>query len=161
MPYYNLPAQASTYAIGGMATHWTACTPREHPIIERSPVMSDNEWDKLYSKAEEFVKTNSHVFDKSIRHNLVKKVLLESTPFSEIKEDKYKPQSLPLGVQPPNKDNLYITWSGGDTILGETLLKHAKELSPFYFRILVRYFSSLLKCFRKYFNSLNGKHSRS
>ena len=142
-----------------MATHWTACTPREHPVIERTPLLSDDEWDRLYHKAENFVKTNSHVFDHSIRHKLVKKVLLESKPFSEIKEDKYKPQSLPLGVQPPNKDNLYITWSGGDTILGETLLKFAKESSPF-FRILVRYCNSLVKCFRKHFDSLNGKHTR-
>lgn len=32
-PYTNLPAAACTYAIGGMATHWTAHCPRPHSTV--------------------------------------------------------------------------------------------------------------------------------
>ncbi|XP_068745924.1 uncharacterized protein [Montipora capricornis] len=62
-PYDNLPAASATYAVGGMATHWTACTPREHPTIERSQLFTDQEWDEMYKEAETILKTNQNMFD--------------------------------------------------------------------------------------------------
>lgn len=46
-----------------MATHWTASTPREHPTIERSPLYTDDVWDRLYRDAETILKTNQNMFD--------------------------------------------------------------------------------------------------
>ena len=69
-----------------MATHWTACTPREHPTIERSNLLTDEEWDKLYTEAEGFLKTNQEMFEKSIRNTVVKEKLIETYP--ELKQEK-------------------------------------------------------------------------
>ena len=134
-----------------MATHWTACTPREHPTIERFPIYPNNkkeddaEWDRLYKKAEEFVHTRNDVFNKSVRHQIVLGVLKKAFPV--IDKTSYPPQSLPLGVTAPSKDNQYVTWTGCDTILGPALkllkedkppaLKLPKEDKPKIFRLYV------------------------
>ena len=69
-PAENLPGAAVTYAVGGMATHWTCATPRHHPTMERSPIYADAEWDRLYTEGERLLNTHRHEFDGSIRHNL-------------------------------------------------------------------------------------------
>ena len=119
-PYYNLPAAAATYAVGGMATHWTAATPRENPDVERSPLLTPEEWDKYYTESEKLLKTNTHMFDDSIRNYLVKKVLLETYPNLP---KPYEPQNLPLAGECNKKTKDFITWTGGDTILGNDLVK--------------------------------------
>ena len=116
-PYDNLPDAAATYAVGGMATHWTACTPREHPTIERSHLLSPEEWEMYYKESEQLLKTNQSMFEKSIRNTLVKNVLLETYPNLQ---GSYQPQNLPLAGE-RNKE--YVTWTGGDTILDDSLIK--------------------------------------
>jgi|GEM_PF-642877 len=113
--YKNLPGAAATYAVGGMATHWTCACPRHHPTMERTPVISDKEWDKLYSEAEELLNVQNDQFDKSIRHTKVKEVLQQE--FSELKAP-YHPQSLPLAVQRRKDNPDFVHWSGSDTVLG-------------------------------------------
>ena len=121
-----------------MATHWTACTPREHPTIERFPIYPNNkkeddaEWDRLYKKAEEFVHTRNDVFNKSVRHQIVLGVLKKAFPV--VDKTSYPPQSLPLGVTAPSKDNQYVTWTGCDTILGPALklLKENNKIFRLY-----------------------------
>ena len=111
--YENLPAAAATRAVGGMGSHWTCCTPREFPGIERSDLFSDAEWDELYDDAERLFHTNNTAFDDSIRHQLVKHVLNDAT------EHKRKFVSMPLACQrnQPNKD--YVEWTATATILGD------------------------------------------
>ena len=98
-PYDNLPDAAATYAVGGMATHWTAAVPREHPTIERSILIEDSEWERLYDESEKLLKKSNTLFEDSIRNTLVKEVL-KATYDDELREsgtpEKYFPQNLPL-----------------------------------------------------------------
>ena len=118
-PFLNLPAAAVTYAVGGMATHWTACTPRQHEI-ERSDLLTKDEWDKLYDKAEGILKTNQEMFEDSIRNTVVKETLQETYP--ELDHLHTKPQNLPLAGERNKAAPELVTWSGGDTVLGEDLI---------------------------------------
>ena len=108
-----MPAAAATRVIGGMGSHWTCCTPREFPGIERSDLFSDTEWDNLYEDAESLFHTNHTAFDDSIRHQLVRHVLLDAT------DNKRQFISMPLACQrnKPNKD--YVEWTATATILGD------------------------------------------
>ena len=133
-PFCNLPAAAVTYAVGGMATHWTACTPREHPTIERSDLLTNEEWDKLYTKAEAILKTNQTMFEKSIRNTVVKETLQSAYP--ELKTDKDKPQNLPLAGERNKEADEFVTWSGGDTVLGDELINMlGTEQSKFVLKV--------------------------
>ncbi|MEB3189173.1 MAG: pyranose oxidase [Snowella sp.] len=115
---YNLPGAAATHAIGGMATHWTCATPRQHPQIERWNVIQD--WDDLYDLAEEYVNTHprknrpTHPFSHSVRHQLVMGILQEE--FDEL-QSPYQPQPLPLACERREDNDEIVVWSGSDTIL--------------------------------------------
>ena len=104
-PYDNLPDAAATYAVGGMATHWTAATPREHPTIERSDLLPPLEWDALYTECETLLKTNQAMFESSIRNTVVKEALLEAYPNIS---SPYKPQNLPLAGESSEERSPYI-----------------------------------------------------
>ena len=127
-PYDNLPAAAATYAVGGMATHWTAAVPREHPEVERSTLFTNETWERLYEESEKLLKKNSMLFEHSIRNQLVKEVLNETYDEELIKsgtDPKYFPRNLPLaGVR---KKKEFVTWTGCNTILGEALVKDIKS----------------------------------
>ena len=127
-PYYNLPAVAATYAVGGMATHWTAAVPREHPEVERSRLLTNETWERLYGESEKLLKKSSTLFEHSIRNTLVRKVLKETYDEELTKsgtDPKYFPQNLPLaGVR---KKKEFVTWTGSNTILGEALVKDIKS----------------------------------
>ena len=114
-PEKNLPGAGVTYAVGGMATHWTCATPRHHPTLERSDVYSDDEWDRLYTAAESLVNTHKHEFDDSIRHTVVLETLQEEYP--ELPEP-YGVQNLPLAVERRKDNPKFVHWSGTDTVLG-------------------------------------------
>ena len=148
-PYENLPENAATYAVGGMATHWTACTPREHPTIERSSLYTDDEWDRLYKDAETILKTNQNMFDDTmidkhgggapsgvthfIRNTVVRDILRKTFP--DLKKKEAIPQYLPLaGVRRKDAPE-FITWSGSDTVLGEDMLKALKEGDRFTLKV--------------------------
>ena len=123
-PYDNLPDAAATCAVGGMATHWTAAVPRQHPKVERSSIIDDEEWQFLYEESEKLLKKSDDLFQNSIRNTVVKEVL-NKTYKEEITESKYLPQNLPLaGVR---KKEEFVMWSGSDTILGEDLVKDIKS----------------------------------
>ena len=121
-----------------MATHWTACTPREHPS-ERSTLLTNEQWDALYQEAELLLKTNQDMFDDTkldgstgpgglthyIRNTLVKNTLQATYPL--LQEDDTKPQYLPLaGVRREGVPE-FITWSGADTVLGDDMLQTLKD----------------------------------
>ena len=119
-PFKNLPKAAATYAVGGMITHWTSCTPRQHPKIERSNLLTNEEWDKLYTEGETMLKTNQKMFEHSIRNTVVKEALREAYP--DLTDEKDMPQSLPLAGERNKAAPEFINWSGGDTILGDDLI---------------------------------------
>lgn len=122
-PYDNLPDAAATYAVGGMATHWTAAVPRQHPDMERTKIINEDEWNELYKESEKLLKKSDKLFDDSIRNTIVRDVL-KTTYKKEITESEYLPQNLPLaGVR---KNEEFVMWSGSDTILGEDLVKKIK-----------------------------------
>lgn len=93
-PFVNLPKAAATYAVGGMSTHWTACTPRVYQQY-RSPLIDSDTWDSLYEEAE-LLNTNQNMFDDTkidsfgggapggirhfIRNNLVRDTLRRGYP---------------------------------------------------------------------------------
>lgn len=118
--HQNLDAAAVTYAVGGMATHWTCATPRFHKEVElswTSPARVKHEYpitpeelDRLYQQAEEIIYTTNKAFDESIRHQLVRSVLRKQG-FKEV-------ESLPLAVRRREDDKDLVTWSGTDTVLG-------------------------------------------
>ena len=123
-PYDNLPDSAATYAVGGMATHWTAAVPRQHPDVERSDLIKNEEWEKLYEESEGLLKKSNKLFEDSIRNKLVKEVLRKEYD-KEITESQYCPQNLPLaGVR---KNQEFVIWTGGNTILGEELVRDIKS----------------------------------
>jgi pyranose oxidase len=118
--HLNLPAAAATYAVGGMATHWTCAIPRFHPEVERRyrgqnyPV-DDKEMDKLYDEAETLLARSTRVFATSARHLLVKRVLQRAgEEFADVTE-------LPLAVsdRADSARTSAVTWSAADTVLGD------------------------------------------
>lgn len=148
-PFVNLPKAAATYAVGGMSTHWTACTPREYKS-ERSALFSPEIWDSLYKEAEKLLNTNQNMFDDTkidsfgggapggirhfIRNNLVRDVLRETYP--DLKESTAMPQYLPLaGVRRQDAPE-YITWSGANTVLGDVMLDELKVGDTFQLKVV-------------------------
>ena len=97
-----------------MATHWTACTPRQNPDgerPERSNLFGREEWDKLYTEAEFLLNTHDNVFDISLRQQAVLRALLPEYPDIV---------SLPLGVERVKNESMFLVrWTGADDVLGE------------------------------------------
>lgn len=108
----NLPASAVSRVVGGMGSHWTCCTPRQHDL-ERSPLFNDHHWEWYYHRAETLFGTNTTSFDDSIRHRLILTELRDKLPDSR----KSTVQSMPLACKTKHSD--YIEWSCSATILGE------------------------------------------
>ncbi len=123
----NLPGAAVTYAVGGMTTHWTCATPRQHPTVERDDIYSDEEWDRLYTEAERLLNTHSDQFDDSVRHTVVKETLQQE--FSDLPEP-YGVQNLPLGVERRKDNPEFVHWTGTDHVLGPLADGHQDE-EPF------------------------------
>ncbi|GAA2526599.1 pyranose oxidase [Pilimelia columellifera] len=115
-PAVNLGAAAVSYGVGGMATHWTCATPRHHPELERTPLLSDVEWEQLYNDGEQLLHTRVGEFENSIRHQVVREALQRAYPNLP---KPYEVQSLPLAVQRRQDNPEMVRWSGADTVLGE------------------------------------------
>ncbi|KAG7098215.1 hypothetical protein E1B28_000183 [Marasmius oreades] len=116
----NLKASAMTRTVGGMATHWTCACPTPHPEeIVNNPIPKA-ERDELYVQARKLLNVHNDQYDKnakgddiSIRHNVVKKTLLDNLP------QERNVQSLPLGVERRRDNPAYVTWTGANTVLGD------------------------------------------
>ncbi|KAI1774533.1 hypothetical protein F4818DRAFT_442033 [Hypoxylon cercidicola] len=112
---FNLAASAATRTVGGMSSHWTCCTPRQHPL-ERSDLFDDKEWEELYKATEALFDTDQTVFDDSVRHRLVKKVVTDEIHNTG---QKRTVESMPLACKQPYEQSPYIEWSCTATILGD------------------------------------------
>ncbi|KAK7705818.1 hypothetical protein SLS64_007766 [Diaporthe eres] len=123
---YNLAASAATRTVGGMAAHWTCCTPRQYPEVfkdapdkghrERSDLFTDEEWKDLYNEAEGLFNTNDTTFDDSVRHALVRWVLKDA--FGPDGAGNREVKSMPLACKHGKSKN-HIEWSCTATILGD------------------------------------------
>jgi pyranose oxidase len=111
----SLDAAIATYAVGGMATHWTGVTPRHHPTIERAECIPAAEWDELYSEGETLLNTHTDVFASSIRHQVVRDAL--AAEYADLPAP-YRVQNLPLAAERRQDNPELVRWSGSDTILG-------------------------------------------
>ena len=117
-----------------MATHWNGITPRQHPTIERSQLLTREEWDCLYTEAERLLNTHTEMFEESIRNTIVKETLVETYP--ELKGTLYGPKNLPLAGERRKEAREFITWTGADTVLGEELIEMlGKENSLFELKV--------------------------
>ena len=124
-----------------MATHWTACTPEELEDMERSNLISKEEWIELYRDAKELLKTSQEMFDDTkpgsyvkgtgsgppyfpekqfIRNNLVLKTLKKT--YEKLNSPSNMPQYLPLAGERRPDNPQFITWSGSDTVLGDKII---------------------------------------
>ncbi|GJC86222.1 pyranose 2-oxidase [Colletotrichum liriopes] len=124
-PHENLPAAAATRVVGGMGSHWTCCTPREDKTIERSTLFNDEQWDQLYTEAEELFWTNPKIFDDSIRQKLVKSILDKA-----FEKDNRKTASMPLCGKRREKNKDFTEWACTATILGDVADAENFKLLP-------------------------------
>jgi pyranose oxidase len=111
----SLDACIATYAVGGMATHWTGVTPRHHPVVERAGCIPDTEWDSLYREAETLLNTHTDVSADSICHQVVRDAL--AAEYTDLRAP-YGVQHLPLAAQRREDSSRLLRWSGADTVLG-------------------------------------------
>jgi len=69
-----------------------------------------SEFDALFDLAGKYLTVNNQLFERYIRHTIVKKTLQKALPSRDV-------QHLPLGVRGPNSNRDYLTWAGSDTVL--------------------------------------------
>ncbi|KAK0126901.1 hypothetical protein ONS96_006466 [Cadophora gregata f. sp. sojae] len=110
-PYDNLPAAPAIREVGGMGSYWTCSTPEQHPIVERSDIFSDEEWQTLYDDSKALLHTTDTAFNHSVRHNLVKSTLCQANKNRQF-------VSMPLACQRSARNPDYVEWSSTATILG-------------------------------------------
>ncbi|KAF8422789.1 pyranose 2-oxidase [Boletus edulis BED1] len=113
----NLKASAVTRTVGGMATHWTCACPIPH---EDERKQNPIEWNQLrgllYTARKKLLKVDSHQFDNSVRHTVVKKALIAHIDSARVK-------NLPLAVKRRKDNPHFVTWSATDTVFGNTVNK--------------------------------------
>ncbi|KAK4702938.1 bifunctional polynucleotide phosphatase/kinase, partial [Phenoliferia sp. Uapishka_3] len=105
----DLPGASATYAVGGMASHWTCATPRPHED-EMPDTYDAKEWDRLFTAAELLLGTNFTPFDELVSQQIISRALTQH--FGTTREIK----GLPLAVKTSEKWP-HLKWSGCDTIL--------------------------------------------
>lgn len=111
----DLDAGVATYAVGGMATHWTGVTPRHHPTVERSDAIPAAEWDTLYDEAEALLNTRTDLTGDAISHQIVLDAL--DAEYAEL-SGRYGVQHLPMAAERRTDNPRLVRWTGADTILG-------------------------------------------
>ena len=102
-----------------MGTHWTNSTPRENPVVERSPLLTDQEWEHYYGESEKLLKTTQGMY-KGIRNTVVRETLIKAFP--NLKAP-YSPQQLPLAGERRKDAPEFVTWTGSNTVLGKKLVE--------------------------------------
>lgn len=107
----NLPDASSTYAVGGMVTHWTCSIPRPRgsQLLTEIP---QKELSTLYDKAERLLNLHTDAFTHSPLNNVVS---------NQLSSNGFNVQPLPLaGARSPV--NNYVYYTGAADILGAPLL---------------------------------------
>jgi pyranose oxidase len=81
-------------------------------MIERSDLFSDEEWKCLYHQARDLFHTTDTAFDHSIRHQLVKEILIRAHKGRHF-------MNLPLACNRSIHNPEYVRWTSTATILGK------------------------------------------
>jgi pyranose oxidase len=116
-PDTNLPGAVLSYAVGGMAVHWTCAIPEQHPDLERHGFIDADEWSGLYHRARELLNCHTDVFSNSSRHKALRAYL---------EKHSYRPVDTPLAAERrPGAE--FARFSGTDTVLGDLA-----DVSPGY-----------------------------
>ena len=144
-PQLNLPNAAATYAVGGMATHWTCCVPRGNAkgsSPELSSLIGVPEWEHLYKEAERLLNKNDDVFNESVRQKAILKAL----------EGKFQSiTTLPIAAERVSSDKFSVRWTGVDTVLGENNIKLLNnENSRFCIKVIKFFFKNMISVFLVY-----------
>jgi pyranose oxidase len=119
-PTVNLDNAAATRTVGGMAQHWTCCTPEPHVDLERPKTFGDAEWKALFKEARELINTPVDIngagtqFENSIRQQLVKRTLQDA-----YQAEKRAFKSMPLACQRSIDNPDWVQWSSSSTIFGQ------------------------------------------
>ncbi|PIL28620.1 hypothetical protein GSI_08662 [Ganoderma sinense ZZ0214-1] len=113
-PRVNLKATAVTRTVGGMATHWTCACPMPHAEERVNNPIPRSELDSLLEKAKGLLNVHSDQYNDSIRNQVVRAELQKRFPGRGITD-------LPLGVERRKDNKRYVTWTGADTVLKDTV----------------------------------------
>ncbi|KAG8710639.1 Pyranose 2-oxidase [Ceratobasidium sp. 395] len=116
-PTANLDAGGSvTRTVGGMSTHWTCACPEPHDEeLELCPI-ERNTMRGLLQRAKKLLNVHDNQFENSLRHQLVKKTLSDA-----LASQGRIVKSLDLAGERSKANPEYITWSGADTVLGDSI----------------------------------------
>ena len=130
-PDKNLGGEAVAFGVGGMMLHWTAATPRHHPVLERykfsglTPQQDDKLWDDLYTAGETLLGTNNKTFEESIRNTIVREALRDhyKTAAKFQPPTAYPVQNLPMAVHRTTspKNNEFVFYTGTDRIIADVI----------------------------------------
>ncbi|EFY96556.2 pyranose 2-oxidase [Metarhizium robertsii ARSEF 23] len=124
----NLAEAAASRVVGGMGSHWTCCTPRQH-LDEQQPGFT--EVYKNYDRAEHLFNTTTTAFDHSVRQHLIMHTLEKAFNDRPIK-------AMPLACRrnkSPDNTN-YVEWTCPATILDSGVRGHREKLSdPKYSKV--------------------------
>lgn len=106
---------ATAYCVGGQGTLWTGVIPRQHPKLERSDLLSDEEWDALYTESEIAMGKTEGLFDDSVRHSVIRDAV--AAHYDERLEAGRKVGTLPMALRrsPAGEGRLMV--GGADTVL--------------------------------------------
>jgi pyranose oxidase len=115
-PAKNMDGASVSYGVGGMFTHWTNNTPRQHPTVERLLFIARAEFDALYERAEGLLNTRTDIFERSVRHKAVI-AALTSHYGGRLPAD-FGVQHLPTAGERRTDNDEFVRFSGTDTVLG-------------------------------------------
>jgi pyranose oxidase len=107
----NMHDAAVMYSVGGMFSLWSGFAPSPEPF-ERTPLISDAEWDVVLPIAHKLYDTHDDAFEPSVVAGGIRKVL---------GDEGYNVHSPVMGAKKRGfKSDLahFVTWTGADTILG-------------------------------------------
>lgn len=156
-----MASAAAAYNVGGMAAFWTATTLHQQPNLERSPLISDEEWEELYSEADAVLKTASDLFDFSIRHTVVADALRRA--YSD-QTEKLSIEKAPYAGRRDPHCSTDVQWNSIDVILGEQLMQMLNDSKQSVFQLKVRVLRMVaLRCIsssysiHKYFINMYGR----
>jgi pyranose oxidase len=114
-PKLNMPFASATYAVGGMGTHWTCCTPDPAPM-ERTSLIGSEEWPILLAIAQNLLNVHTDAFSPSVTNDVVRDALhAAGFPVTNLSMAAQKRVD-----QSPDTAHM-VTWTGSDTVLGRLL----------------------------------------
>jgi pyranose oxidase len=103
----DYPNPLVSYAVGGMAVHWTCAIPEFHDR-ERMTYIDSSEWSALYARAALLLNRHVDVFSGSLRHQVIQ---------SELLRQGWSVLDTPMAAERP-VGSAYVTYTGADTVLG-------------------------------------------